>query len=285
MDMSKLQPPIAWGRILFRSAVVISFIVLVNIIFLSIHRPHDWELWFRPAALMVLHGQSPYNLPLFFSPPWLFILLIPLSLLPAKIGSVLVAIANPAAYGFVAHKLGAKPWVILAILMTPQICFGVYNPNFDWVVALGLLMPPEIGLFFVLVKPQIGIAVALFWLVEAWRTGKFREIVRVFWPISITFLASLFIFGIWPLHSLEVTNRLWNISLWPYSIPFGLVLFYFSIRLQKINLSITASPFVTPYLAGYSLPLAILGLLPSQAYTLMGVGALWIIYFTKGLPW
>ena len=64
------------------------------------------------------------------------------------------------------------------------------------------------------------------WLVEAWRAGSLRQVVRVFAPVTLVLLVSLAVFGLWPLNMLKATEftTYWNASLWPYSIPVGLVL-------------------------------------------------------------
>jgi len=61
------------------------------------------------------------------------------------------------------------------------------------------VLPPVVGLFFIAVKPQVGIAVAIFWFVEAARRGGGREVVKVFAPIAVALAAPLAVFGWWPL--------------------------------------------------------------------------------------
>src|SRR5690606_38971700 len=73
--------------------------------------------------------------------------------------------------------------------------------NIDWLPLVGFVLPPQIGLFFILIKPQMGLAVALFWLVEAWREGGLREVIRVFGPVGAALALSLALYGLWPLRS------------------------------------------------------------------------------------
>jgi hypothetical protein len=71
----------------------------------------------------------------------------------------------------------------------------------------------------------MGSVVALFWLAEAWRKGRVREVVRVFAPFTIVLLVSFVLYGFYPLEWVTVeVDQWWNASLWPMSIPIGLTL-------------------------------------------------------------
>lgn len=134
-----------------------------------------------------------------------------------------------------------------------------HNPgNIDWLVALGFLLPPRWGLFLVLLKPQIGCFLALFWFFEGWRKGKIKEVISIFMPITIAFLISFLVFGMYLTKSQFMVGYTGK-TFWPASIPIGLVLFGLSLRSREKDLAIACFPFLSPYVQPYSLPLALLG--------------------------
>jgi hypothetical protein len=243
---------------------------------------NDWLKSFRPAITELFSGGNPYFAHGFLGPPWVLLPLAPLALLPPDIGLVVVAAINLFAFGYVAHRLGAKPLVIATLLVTPQVLWGSHMGNIDWMVALGLVMPPRVGLFFVLAKPQIGAPIALFWLVEAFRRGGLPAALKTFAPVSIALLASFSLYGLWPLQATGVLDVPWNISLFPYALPVGIALLAASICNRRLNLAIFSSPFFSPYLAVYSLPVAVLGLLPAQLSTTVALISLWGIWLLRG---
>lgn len=92
--------------------------------------------------------------------------ILPLALMPPDVGRAAFLLLSLAGFGYAAFKLGAK------------------------------LLPA--GAFLVVVDPQIGSMVALFCLVESWRKGGWREVLRVFWPVSLALLLSFALFGLRP---------------------------------------------------------------------------------------
>ncbi len=108
---------------------------------------------------------------------------------------------------------------------------------------LGFALPPQIGLFFVTIKPQVGIGVVFFWLGMAWEKGKLKEVGRVFLPITIASLVSFILYGFWFLDMQSHVGG-WNVnaSLWPYAIPVGIYLLCQAVRRKSLKLSAAASP-------------------------------------------
>ena len=242
----------------------------------------DWIEVFRPAAKALLSGLSPYSVYGFFSPPWVLVPFMPLAFLPENLSSAILFMANLLSFGYVAYKLGAKPIPLLLLVFSPHVIYGSFMGNTDWIAILGFLLPPQIGLFFVLVKPQIGTAIAIFWLIDAWRTGGFKLVIKIFGPVTIALLLSFIFYGFWPLNFFHLPNVPWNTSLFPYSIPIALVLLSLAIKNRKLNFAIVASPFLSPYVAPFTWPVAILGLLPSKLLVIVAVLGLWLIEIVTG---
>lgn len=241
-----------------------------------------WRDIYRPATLRLIAGRSPYTIFGFLNPPWALIPLIPLAILPVKLGSALMSSITFLVYGFVAIKFGAKPLTLALFLFLPYTLYNLVQVNIDWLVMLGFLMPPQFGLFFVLLKPHIGGFVALFWLIESWRIGKIRKIVKVFSPVMIAFLLSFIVYGNY-ITQLERQFLQENKNFWPMSIPVGLALLVYSIRKHRMGPSITAGPLLSPYTQSYSWPIALLGILPYQWETAAAAVGLWIVWLFN--PW
>lgn len=245
----------------------------------------DWRVAFHPAVKEFLAGRSPYTVKLFYNPPWVLLPLIPLSFLPDETAGFIMAILALGSYAYLAYRFGAKPFALAIFIFSPPIIRGIFDVNVDWLAALGLLLPPQIGLFFLLIKPQIGVVVAIYWAVQAWRKGKWRELIRVFLPIMIAFAFSFFLYGLWPLKFPNVLDVPYNISPWPYAIPLGVFLIIYSLKKRKIELNLLSIPLLTPYFAPYSLPVPLLSLVQYPYLLLIIEIGFWIIrrYQTVGL--
>jgi len=220
----------------------------------------DWRGAFRPAALKVLRGENPYEISGYMNPPWTLLAIAPFAALPIDIGYSLWFAVGMAVYLFVAYRLTGSLLPALVIVLSPVTRVGFVNGNLDWLAALGFILPPQIGLFFVLMKPQIGAAVALYWLVEAWRAGKFREVVRVFAPVSLVTLLSFALYGFWPLQSANMHSSPWNTSLFPWLVPLGVYLLYRALKEHNIKWAIVSAPFFAPYVVLHSWTVPLMGL-------------------------
>ncbi len=249
-----------------------------------IPRGVDWYTAFRPATLEFLAGRSPYNIDGFFNPPWTLLPLIPFALVPENVGRTLLIFTGFAIFIYIGNRLGGSKWAIIAILLSPPIMHGMLNGNIDWLALLGVVTPPQIGLFFISTKPQIGIAITFFWLIEAWRNGGWREILRVFLPITMATLLSLIFYGLWPLRAGVEVGLWWNASLWPMSLPIGIVLLVTAIRKRKINYAMGASPCFAPYILFHSWIVAVYALIESTPETIAVVIGLWLLVILRLMP-
>jgi len=221
-------------RILLASAVAVAvFSAMVAVMAQLVPPPLgiDWRLTYRPAALALLRGENPYGADIapqapFFAAPWGLLPLLPFVFLPVEVGRVAIMLFGLIAFAYTAWRLKAKPVALVAFLLSPPVLHCIVNANIEWLPLVGFAMPPAIGLFFITVKPQTGFAVGFFWLIEAWRKGGWREVLRTFGPVTAAFGASLLLYGLWPLKVRMAIGigAAFNSSLWPVSIPVGLAL-------------------------------------------------------------
>ncbi|MDQ7028965.1 MAG: hypothetical protein Q9O62_03910 [Ardenticatenia bacterium] len=242
----------------------------------------DWQNTYRPATLAVLSWASPYTVEIFHSPPWTTFPLIPLAVFPTRIGFGLNFCLSLLVTGFVAYRLGARRITLVAILLSYPVLFSTVYGNVDWLVYLGVVLSPRWGLFLVLTKPQAGMGLAFYWLVEHYRQGGLRRVIEHFAPVSLAFVLSLFLFGPWPLTGLVEVTQPFNASLWPQSLPIGLVMLVAAVRSRRPGLALAASPFLSPYTTASSWGSALLGLLPLQWETLAAVIGIWVLRIFTG---
>jgi hypothetical protein len=223
----------------------------------------DW-LVFHPITLAFLHGANPYSLgngwACVFEPFWTYILLTPLALLPYSISRVALFVVSLASFAYTAVRLSAKPWQVVMFLLSFPVMGCLMTGNIDWLVLMGLWMPPQIGLFFVLMKPQIGIGLAIFWAAQAWRAGHLRELVRVFAPVSAMYMLSFAVYGPWFMKFGNMGVNPERISGFPWVVPLGLYVLYQGIRQGDKGLATVSGPFIAPYTSQFNYSAVLVGL-------------------------
>lgn len=252
--------------------IIITFILFTAIIYLytpvdvaystdgPISFGFDWKYVFREASLRILSGKNPYSLNGLFSPPWILFPLIPIALLSPPLGSAVIFVLNLFAYIYVFIKLEINYWFIPPLVIFSDILGNSANGNIEGLISLGFILPPQIGLFFLLAKPQIGIAVSLFWIIEAWRDNGLKEVVKISYPVIIGITLSVVIFGTWFLKSQKVISRPYNSSIWPLGLPIGFGLLILAIWKRDKKFAIIASPFFAPYLTDHSWAIVWIGI-------------------------
>jgi hypothetical protein len=177
--------------------------------------------------------------------------------MPYNLGRWCLFVTGLCVFAYVAYRMGAKPLTLAFFLLSYPVLADLANGNIEWLPMLGFILPPPIGLIFVLIKPQVGIGIAVFWLIEAWREGGFRQVIKTVLPVTILILIAFALYGFWPLHFLQTLAMareiksahgfIYNVSLWPYGAILGLVMLIQSIRTKEKRLSVMSGPFLSPY--------------------------------------
>lgn len=270
----------------FLIAILFAVLVFAVYTFLPVHENAnppitwgwgvDWKVNIRPPAIDLISGRTPYIDSTICYPPWIYLLVSPLTALPPDFVAALLFVLTYMVYLFVILRLKATPWAASAFMVNRFIFNNAINANLDFLAVLGFALPPQIGLFFVLSKPQIGIGIALFWLVEAWRKGKIREVIRVFAPVTLAYLLSFLIYGLWPLKVAGMTNNPYNASLWPVGIPVGIILLYKAFHNKNPILAMGASPFLAPYVNITSFAVTLIPFIPNSMLMLVVSALTWL---------
>ena len=237
----------------------------------------DWKNYFRPAALELLKGHSPYTVYGYYNPPWALLPLIPFALLPETTGYILLIVITLIAFAYTGHKLGASKIAVIALLLSPPVMHEILTGNIDWLATIGVVFPPWLGLFFLVIKPQIGIGVIIFWLFSTWKEGGVKNVIKTFAPVTMVYGLSIILFGMWPLLATGTLNEWWDASLWPVSIPLGLALLVTAIRKNDIRYAMGASPTLSPHVIFHSWVVVLLAILSSTPETIAAVVGLWIL--------
>src|SRR3990172_13242130 len=81
----------------------------------------DWHNTWRPAALLLLAGQSPYDCKWFFGPPWALFPLLPLALLPETIGRLILLLVCFILFALAALRFGAGRLALAVFLLSPVV--------------------------------------------------------------------------------------------------------------------------------------------------------------------
>lgn len=245
----------------------------------------DWEQTF---GMMGENWLTPYMHEKFTNPPWL-LLFLPHIFLPLSVGSLVNRALTIFLIILVVHKYRAG-WSSLIIVVTSLPFLDIiWNNNIDAVLFLAVLLPSRykaFGLPILLLKPQVISNIALIW----WKRVGFS--LKFFLPLLGVILLSFVIWGAWPAYLPGVKNAAdvpWNVSIWPYGIPVGLILLYFAFRSGADDsaaeiLSAVSTFFLVPYFASYSLivPFTLLAL----RYKTISIGVsvlLWIYFFMVGV--
>ncbi len=244
----------------------------------------DWKETFYPAARAVLEGKSPYLVPTLRNAPWTILLLLPFALFSETAGGILFFIVSFGLYAWTAYRLKASRIALAVFLLSPPVVYGLKMLNVDVFVLIGFTLPASIGLFFVLIKPQMGIAMIPFWLVKAYQQGGVKQAVQTFMPVTIALALSFLLFGNWLSgKQADLLVSFWNASLWPWAIPIGVVLLALALRDLRDDFAMAASPFLSPYLAYHSWVSVLAGLIRHDFEFMIAVGAMWFVAALKAL--
>lgn len=244
----------------------------------------DWHATYRPGALAVITGQSPYTaVQYFFAPPWAVLPLVPLAILPETIGRGLFFVLSIGMVAYVCYRLGGGPIAMMALLLSLPIFNSIYAGNIDPMVMMGVVLPPEIGIVFLSMKPQSTLGIILFLVVEGWRQGGIKRVAQISWPTALVTVLSFVLYGPWILKAQDIYTPagIYNISVWPQGLVIGAVIMVIALRQRKKAYSMIASPFFSPYALPLSWTGAMLGLsdrtIEAVVASLM-TWVFWIIY-------
>jgi hypothetical protein len=210
----------------------------------------DWE-HFRGASQRILKGTPLYGEKVthgFFSnPPWVALILLPISLLPFHWGWATVITLSACLLIILCHHWRFGILKAILVLLSPASFYIFLHGGIDVFVLAGILLPRESWYIVAVSKPQV--AIGLIFGVD-----KDRMIKAIIITLLILLLSILF-FGFWPLEIfrqgapfINAPHNIWA-GLWPFQVPAGLMLLLLGIRRKDEKLLIASSPILSPYAA------------------------------------
>jgi hypothetical protein len=239
----------------------------------------DWRETYYPAARAALDGRNPYEAaPTFRNVPWTLIPMLPLALFSERASGALYFIFTLALYALTGVKLKASRTALVAFLLSSPVAYGLRMLNVDALALVGFFLPPQIGMFFVLMKPQMSVAMIPFWIFETWREKGGKSLLPTFGPAALATILSLVVFGTSSIgRSNDLLHSEWNASLWPWAFPIGFALAILSIRNRRKDQAMAASPFLSPYLAYHSWVSVLAGLMKRDVELILVVIGMWLV--------
>jgi hypothetical protein len=217
----------------FISAVIVcSAIILTLFVFTYLPVTYlDWIESFRPAAV---DWQAPYR-PGVYNPPWLYAILHPFTWLDPRLGVGLLMVISVVIVG---AYVGTPKKAVVVACSAPLIVMVTLG-QIDALVLLGLMIPGEIGLVWLLMKPQ-GVFLA------ALRRINFRSATI----LILVLVSSIIIWGFWWQDLLRIRSLFHsghNASFFPYTILFGLLPLYLGLKRKSDAMLCLASICISPY--------------------------------------
>jgi hypothetical protein len=216
------------------------------------------------------------------APPWLLVPLLPIAILPERIGRVIIFVASIVSYAYIAKKYGANLFDVVAIIVSYPVVYGLIYGQIDWLVMFGLVVPPWLAVILLMAKPQIGIGVTVFIAYEAWKAGGARKLAITFAPLVVLVAISFAAFGTAMFTKSSIVLTPTNTSLWPRSIPIGLVILLEALKRKEKVKAMMASPFLSPYMPAHSWVAAIVGLSGNSLYTIVASVTSWLVWVLGG---
>jgi hypothetical protein len=209
----------------------------------------DWYITFDPAARGIFSGLSPYRIITYIYPPWAVLPLLPIVLLPPIYAHGLMFMVSLALLAIVARHLKASPLTFVIFLFSPTAINVLLASNIDPIVISGILLPPVHGLFLLIMKPQIGFGVAVYYFVEIFKKDGIWKVFQTFAPVVIAWLVSALLFPEWIQRMIRnpQVHVVWNNSLFPYLIPLGLLLLWLAFRNKNPYFAMASSLFFAPF--------------------------------------
>src|SRR6266498_2835997 len=88
--------------------LLILLLIALPLLYYNLPIGQDWIQHFLPAALAMLHGESPYEHG-FYNAPWTLLPFLPLAPLPYPLGRLAIFLMGLSGFYFIAAKLSTGP--------------------------------------------------------------------------------------------------------------------------------------------------------------------------------
>lgn len=283
-EQEEKQKELSW---LTTTALVVTIFILLTIGFRQLtdneRMGRDIAWFYGPAARMALSGVSPYELnnvansqgP-FADPPWIVLAAIPFAYLPDVWGRAAWMAAGFMGYGFVLYRMKAPLIGAALFLSSPMVIWSVMAGQVEWLILIGLVIPRPFGLPLLLLKPQMGALLALYWAIDAWRDGGIAAVIRLVAPLTGLLLISFVLYGFWPLEMLRFTTPDFRARVWPFGLPFAAAALVTAIRRREEFWAGVAGPLIAPFIKFHSWAMSLIWFVGDTTMMIVGWIAIWV---------
>src|SRR5688572_11335677 len=187
---------------------------------------NDWENTYIAGVIAFLTGHNPYSsTELFASPPWTLFFLAPLVWVPPQLAMIFPLLAL--------FFLSLRPRKIYLLpivgLSFPFIACSIYG-NIDWMVMIGVVIGGRLGIILDTLKPQAGLFAVV---AEISKRETTRERIMLLIPLAVLVVITIPLLGSWLDWMFVIgaaNNGIRNFSLFPYTIPLGIIGLYLAWR-------------------------------------------------------
>lgn len=263
---TKAAEPLSWrevaNRPYFRLSLLLAIGLAVGWFLIASHIRNTTSaiVWADQEYIFTQMDSSlanPYEGPKYTYVPWGAVIVAPVALLPLEWSILTQMTLYFVLLTLLIFRFGGG-WRIVLLVMTSAMAYDTsLEISLDWIVVIGLLVPPVLSGPFLLVKPQVASG--------AWFGFRWREILWGGVVALVVIALALVIWPNWPEGMLTavMNNTLgeWggrvNIALssvlpLPFTWAVGLVLAWMSFRRKDIVLGVLAWQFFVPYTTFYS---------------------------------
>jgi len=237
---------------------------------------------YRSAVSEFLANRDPYVIPgsnQFHNPPWTLFLVLPFVVLPAPLGHATIIFATLLVYIYIVYKRKASLLSVVCFLLSVPVFTCLQYGQIDAFVLLGFVLPPQIGIILLLMKPQVSGILILYLVYVAYREGGFTSVIALLGPAIFVFLCSLFWFGFWPLNWITSARILSRVFWFPTLVPFGILLVIMAFWRDDGELALIAPIFLSPHVLTYSLSGVLLCMLDRPIVLFVVVVISWIAQY------
>ena len=194
--------------------------------------------------------SRPFDAAGFYNAPWTMFFLIPFDLIPLELATLIHILLYCLLLALVIHKFGGGQWALLLTLTSVIAVDMAIEVNIDWLIYIGLLVPPAWSAPFLMIKPQ-----AAWGYVFSFRRDEF---IRAALVGAVVLALSFMIWGNWLLDWQAATvrddiNPMANVAplnflpAWAV-IPFGLGVGFYAFRKRDPLLCTLAGSCFVPYI-------------------------------------
>jgi hypothetical protein len=242
-----------WKKTLL--AVLVFLALTAAFWFMPYQLGDDWDIY-HEAATRMLHGIPFYGTDLihgnyYYNPPWMAVALLPVGVLPTKVGWSIMAVLTLLCLLLLARRFELRPAKLALLALSPPVLYTILHGQVDVLLLAAFLLPSEWRPIVALTKPQVTLALLFGAELKNWK----RTLLVTGGIAALSFA----LFGNWLVPLLQqprpfiTSGHNYFLGLWPMLVPVAVGLVLIGMRRKDLRWLMAASPFFSPYVATSSL--------------------------------